>query len=203
MLTQLVRPMVRTQLRLLASCQATHPTLVSTICQWLGFLGVQAQVNQLQAQSENIQVSLTVAKPDACDPQDWEKILNNLGQTTAAQQTQTGVTHLNTAQQRTFVRLMAYLLQVGHPQQHVDWSQVAPKLQSMDLAPATLTALQSALRIPQSLELLVEELDPDLAAIALPQAVSIALMDRQVNPCEAQVLSALFQLIKPEPSVPS
>ena len=47
MLSQIVRPMVRTQIRLLANSQATHTTLVKTITQWLGFLGVQATVTQL------------------------------------------------------------------------------------------------------------------------------------------------------------
>jgi hypothetical protein len=38
MLSKIVRPMVRTQIRLLANCQATRPTLIETISQWLSFL---------------------------------------------------------------------------------------------------------------------------------------------------------------------
>src|SRR5512146_1988465 len=79
MLSQIVRPMVQTQLRLLANSRATRSTLVSTVAQWLGFLGVRAQVSHLYAESGKIHVTLTVDKPEACDPCDWQQILENLG----------------------------------------------------------------------------------------------------------------------------
>ena len=49
MLTQIVRPMVRTQVRLLANCHSTRLTLIHTIAKWLGFLGVKAEVTELDA----------------------------------------------------------------------------------------------------------------------------------------------------------
>jgi hypothetical protein len=42
----------------------------------------------------------------------------------------------------------------------------------------------------------MDGLDPDLAAIALPQAVSIALLDRQLNTHEDYALAALLKVMK-------
>lgn len=78
MLSQIVRPLVDTQIRRLASSQNTSSTLIEAIAKWLSYLGVQAQVNYLTRQSEKIQVSLTVGKPDLCNSKDWQQILNNL-----------------------------------------------------------------------------------------------------------------------------
>ena len=197
MLTQLVRPMVRTQLQLLASCQTPRSTLTSTICQWLGIVGMQAQVDQVDAHAEYIRVSVTVGKPDGCNTGDWQQILQNLKQDSEAE-TAKIIASEQTAhqQQHTLARLLAYLLQVGDPNIQANWSQVRPKLQALNMDEQVLAGIQSALKIPQSLEQVVKHLDADVAAIALPQAVSIALMDRQVNESEDQVLSALFQLIK-------
>jgi hypothetical protein len=59
-----------------------------------------------------------------------------------------------------------------------------------------LLGIKSALKVPQSLDRLVEGLEPDLVAIALPQAVSIALLDRQVNAGEDDALTALLKVMK-------
>ena len=60
MLSQIVRPMVTTQIRLLSKSKATRATLVKTIAKWLGFLGVEARVTQLETAGNKIKVSLTV-----------------------------------------------------------------------------------------------------------------------------------------------
>ena len=39
MLSQIVRPLVQTQVRLLANSQATQVTLTDTIAKWLSYLG--------------------------------------------------------------------------------------------------------------------------------------------------------------------
>ena len=122
MLTQIVRPMVRTQVRLLANSQATYATLVKTNAQWLSFLGVQASVTQLQANSQQIHLSLTVGRPESCDESDWEKILTNLNQSNAEQ-----VPHqaLTPQQERKLQRLLAYMIQAGNPS-GVNWDELAP-----------------------------------------------------------------------------
>ncbi|NEP43236.1 MAG: hypothetical protein F6K35_30025, partial [Okeania sp. SIO2H7] len=60
----------------------------------------------------------------------------------------------------------------------------------------------SAIRVPQSIDLLVEELEPDVAAIALPLAMNIALFDRQVNSSEDYALNSLLQVMK-QPTKPT
>ncbi len=200
MLTQIVQPMVRTQLRLLAGCQSTRSTLTSTICQWLGFLGVQAQVDQLRPDQDAIQVSLTVRKPSACDPRDWSQILDKLHHDAESSGSSGPLIPDPAHSQQVLVRLFAYLIQVGHPQKNVNWEAIQPRLKSLHFDDEFLAGIRAALKVPQSLELFIDHLDADIAAIALPKAVSIALMDREVNDSEEQILSTLFQLMKKEAS---
>lgn len=195
MLSQIVRPMVRTQIRLLANTQATYSTLVATISQWLGFLGVQANVTQLNANANRIQLSITVGKPEACDDCDWKKILHNLEQSKSDPEA-TQPTSLNPQQERRLQRLLAYMVQVGSPDQTVEWESLMPQLQALGFREDTLAGIRAALKVPQSLEQLMEGLDPDVAAIVLSKAVGIALLDRQVNSGEDRALSALLEAMK-------
>lgn len=195
MLSQIVRPMVRTQIRLLANTQATYSTLVTTIAQWLGFLGVQASVTQLKSHSDQIQLSLTVGKPEACDDCDWEKILHNLAQSGADSEVSQS-SALSPQQERRLQRLLAYMVQVGNPNHAVEWERLVPQLQTLGFHENTLAGIRAALKVPQSLEQLMEGLDADVAAIVLSKAVGIALLDRQVNSGEDQALSALLEAMK-------
>jgi hypothetical protein len=198
MLSQLVRPMVQTQIRLLANSRATRPTLVSTIAQWLGFLGVQAHVTDLNVESNQIHITLTVNKPDACDDQDWQQILQNLGAPISPEQcAQRPQEFMDTTyQDRRVQRLLAYLIQVANPGVPILWEQLQPQLAAMGFDDATLQGVRAALKVPQCLDDLLDGLEPDTAAIALPKAVSLAMMDRQVNPSEDQALTALLQAMK-------
>jgi hypothetical protein len=201
MLSQIVRPMVRTQIRLLANSHATRSTLVSTIAQWLGFLGVRAQVTQIDAISNQISVSLTVGKPEACDTHDWQQILQNLKQHKAEEPTP-AQTQITPQQQSKLQRLLAYVIQIGGSEQP-DWDKLYPQLQTLGFEESTLLGIRSALKVPQSLDQLMEGLDSDVAAIALPKAVSIALLDRQVNPSEDKALSTLLEAMKQPASAQS
>jgi hypothetical protein len=197
MLSQIVRPMVRTQIRLLANSQATRSTLVNTIAQWLGFLGVHAQVTQLDAASNKIHVSLTVGKPDACDAHDWQQILNNLDRSPAWDNSiSPDSISTPSPQQIKLQRLLAYVIQVGHPNGVPAWEVLHPQLVELGFDEPTLLGIKSALKVPQSLDHLLNGLDADIAAIALPKAVSIALLDRQVNPSEDKALTALLDAMK-------
>lgn len=198
MLTQIVRPMVRTQLRLLAGSQATRATLINTIAQWLGFLGVEAHVTHLNARSNQIQLSITVCQPDGCDPHDWERIIRNLEQSKHID----GVTSslaITPQQQSKLQRLLAYVIQAGAADSSNDkvvWDELLPQLRGLGFEEETLLGIRSALKVPQSLEQLLEGLDADVAAIALPKAVSLAMLDRQVNASEDKALTALLDAIK-------
>jgi hypothetical protein len=197
MLSQLVRPMVQTQIRLLANSRATRPTLISTIAQWLGFLGVRAYVTQLDASSGRIHISLTVDQPEACDSHDWQQILHNLHQgSTEAEVVSTDTAAFTPQQQRRMQRLLAYLIQIGNSEQPADWNVLCPHLQAIGLDEDTLLGIKSALKVPQCLEDLVEGLDADVAAVTLPRAVSIAMLDKRVNPSEDQALTTLMRIMQ-------
>lgn len=197
MLSHIVRPMVQTQIRLLANSRATRPTLVSTVSQWLGFLGVRAQVTQLNAGSGKIQISLTVDKPEACDACDWQQILRNLNQgATEEDIVSTDPVSFTPQQQSRMQRLLAYLIQISDPEQPPEWEVVYPQLQAIGLDEPTLLGIRSALKVPQSLEDLVEGLDAEVAALALPKAVSIAMLDKRVNPSEDQALTTLLKAMQ-------
>jgi hypothetical protein len=199
MLSQLVRPMVQTQIRLLANSRATRSTLVTTVSQWLGFLGVNAQVTYLDAQSDKIQIALVVQKPAACDHQDWQQILANLSPSHESTSIATlRESMLEPQQQSKMQRLLAYLIQVGNPDQPDSWESLRPKLLEMGFDESTLTGIRSALKVPQCLDDLLNGIDPDVAAIALPKAVHLAMMDRQVNASEDQALTALLHAMKQE-----
>ena len=195
MLSQIVRPMVRTQIRLLANSQATHTTLVKTITQWLGFLGVQATVTQLTTGGEHIQVSLTVGKPEACDSCDWTQILTNLDRTTP-ESNLPSLPNFSQQQQRKLQRFMAYVIQIGNHEPPLTWDVLGLHLERLGFNEPMILGIRSAMKVPQSLEQLVEELDPDVAAIALPKVLSLVLLDGRVNPLEDNALNSLLQTIR-------
>ncbi|XHX77356.1 MAG: hypothetical protein RBJ76_23400 [Stenomitos frigidus ULC029] len=193
MLSQIVRPMVQTQIRLLANSRATRPTMVSTVAHWLGFLGVRAQVTHLDAGAGKIHISISVDKPEACDAHDWQQILHNLN----TAQTEAEVVSIHPAeftpqQQSKMQRLLAYLIQVGAPDSAVNWESLQLQLQALGLSEPMVLGIRSALKVPQVLD----GLDSDVAAVALPKAVSIAMLDRQVNASEDQALIALLKAMK-------
>ncbi|ERT04876.1 hypothetical protein M595_5163 [Lyngbya aestuarii BL J] len=200
MLTEIVRPLVRTQIRLLANSNSTRQTLVQTISRWLGYLGVEAIVNQLESNCDQIQVTLQVKKPQTCDSTDWQKIIDNIGNEANLPSTpsNSGLTYdqISPKQQVKLQRLLAYMIQVEQPESETDWDRVLPIIENLELEPELIVGIRSALRIPQSLDLLVEELEPDVAAIALEKAVAIALLDRRVNPEEDRALSLLLEAMK-------
>ncbi len=202
MLTEIVRPLVRTQIRLLANSNSARQTLVQMIGRWLSYLGVEAQVTQLESNCDQIQVALRVKKPQNCDSTDWQKIIDNINDDaniTSTHSTQTnGLTYdqISPKQQVKLQRLLAYMIQVEQPESETDWDRVLPLLESLELDPELLTGIRSALRVPQSLDLLVEGLEPDVAAIALEKAVGIALLDRRVNPEEDRALGILLEAMK-------
>ena len=195
MLSQLVRPLVQTQIRLLSRSQTTRSTLAETIACWLGYLGVHAQVTQIGTNGDRIQVSLTVGKPDACDHTDWQSIVGNLQTDTPSNlPADNAFEKMSLSQERHFARLIAYLLQLGNDET-VNWDSLQPQLAALNLEESLLQGIQSALKVPQSLDSLLKKFDPDLAAIALPVAVKIALLDRQITPQENDTLTALLALM--------
>lgn len=195
MLSQIVRPLVNTQVRLLANSQTTQTTLVETIARWLGYIGVDAQVTQLSPNSDRIHVALTVGKPDSCDEQDWTSILNNLRSPQPNNYTSLNADNSHKSHQLQLARLLAYLIQISDPHQEITWSEIEEQLSPLNLDVAILKGIQSAMKVPQSHDLL-EKIDPDVAASAFPVAVKIAWLDQEINSHENHALSALLSAMK-------
>ena len=196
MLSQIVRPMVNTQIRLLAKSKATKITLIKTIGKWLGFLGVEASVTQVNTEGGKIQVSITVGQPDNSNDNDWQKIIDNLNQD-PNETTEVTVDNFSIPfdQQTKYQRILAYAIQMSNPNCPVDWSTASPQLQQLGLDESMMLGVKSALKVPQSIDRLVKDLDADVAAVALSQTASIALQDHKINSGEYQALSILLDAI--------
>jgi|GEM_PF-451203 len=196
MLTQIVRPLVETQVRLLANSKATQETLASTISCWLGYLGVRTEITQLIPNSDRISVSLTVSKPEFCAEKDWQKILSNLVDSQTSTPTAQSQ-ELEMARLIQLSRLLAYFLQISSSETEVNWTTVEKQLGPLNLDTVTLAAIRSAMKVHQSTTA-IDKLDPDMAARAFPLAVKIAWMDNQITPEENEGLKTLLSLIAPD-----
>ncbi|MDJ0569752.1 MAG: hypothetical protein QNJ53_11970 [Pleurocapsa sp. MO_192.B19] len=195
MLSQIVRPLVDTQIRRLASSQATYSTLVETIAKWLSYLGVKAQVTHLANQSGQIQVSLTVGKPNTCASDDWQQILHNLEQQQSASSL-SAYNQIIPSQKSKLQRLFAYLIQTSQPDKNSNLNAISHRLNNLNLDEFMLLGIRSALKVPQSIDRLLKELDPDVVALALPQAVEIALADQKLNRESETVIVAMLKATK-------
>ncbi len=196
MLSQIVRPLVKTQVRLLANSHTTQTTLVETITRWLGYIGVSAQVTQLSPHCDRIHVALRVGKPDSCDEQDWTNILNHLRSPQQNDNNSLNTSdYIHESQQLQIAQLLAYLIQISDPQQEITWSEIESQLIPLNLDVSILKGIHSAMKVRQSQDLL-EKLDPDVAASAFPIAVKIACFDQEINSHENHALSALLTAMK-------
>ena len=196
MLSSIVRPMVNTQIKLLAKTKAMRPTLVKIIAKWLGFLGVEAQVTHIDIAEDKIQVSIIVSQPEASADEDWQSILQNLKSSKSPQEElEPEIVKIPPQQKIKYQRLLAYAIQINNQDRSVNWESIYPKLQLLGLEESMLMGIKSALKVPQNIDRLVKDLDADVAAYALSQTASIALFDRQVNPEEYRVLQTLIEVM--------
>ncbi|MGK7917445.1 MAG: hypothetical protein AB4038_18185 [Prochloraceae cyanobacterium] len=194
MLSSILRPMVNTQIKLLAKSAATRSILVNVIAKWLGFLGVQAQVTHLDSIGEKIQVSLTVSQPEASTDEDWQNIVQNLKSSdSTTEELELKGSKIPPQQESKYQRILAYAIQISNQDGSVDWSDVYPKLKLMGIEESMLVGIKSALKVPQNIDRLVKSLDADVAAIALSQVANIALFAQQVTLEESRVLQTLIE----------
>ncbi|MEM1278831.1 MAG: hypothetical protein AAGG53_02145 [Cyanobacteria bacterium P01_H01_bin.152] len=203
MLVQLVRPLVRSQIQLLTQTPTADAKLSSMLAQWLGYLGVHAEVTQLAASGEVIEVSLKVGRPEQCNEQEWQKILDNLTrQHPASTVEDTGLTYeaMTAAQQSKVTRLLACVLQASNEQLLEHWAEVKSQLVELYLPDHLLTQLKAAIRVTTPMELLVQDLEPDVAAYALSKAIAIALMDQHINQAEDGALKTLLHALQKAPT---
>jgi hypothetical protein len=186
---------------MLANHPAAESQLVNMVAQWLGYLGVQAEVTQIGTEGDRIQVALKVGKPEQCTTPEWEKILQNLTRAQAEGGAGTELTYatMTSTQQGKVHRLLACVLRASYDNLVEDWDILQPQLQLLGLEPALLEQVQSAIRVPTPIQLLVEDLEPEVAAFALSKAIHIALMDRQISAAEDDTLKTLLQALEQQP----
>jgi hypothetical protein len=198
MLVQLVRPLVRTQVQMLAQAQSASGKLVGMVSQWLGYLGIHAEVTQLQTTGNRIQVSLCVGKPEQCTEAEWQQILDNLNQDIDATPAEDALTYtaMPPAQQSKVQRLLASILHASGQDPLKDWATLRSRLGAMGMEESMLVGIQSALKVPMPMELLVEQLEPEVAAFVLSKAINIALLDRQISQAEDTALKALLHAVE-------
>ena len=153
MLSQIVRPMVNTQIRLLAKSKIIKITLIKTIAKWLGFLGIEAQVTQLNTVGDKIRVSITVGQPENSDDRDWQKIINNLDRDVSETTQWHARNRAIPADQKTkYQRVLAYAIQMSNPEQDIAWEEASIQLQALGLDRSTMLGIKSALKVPQSID---------------------------------------------------
>lgn len=197
MLVQLVRPLVRTQVQMLAQAQSASSKLVGMVSQWLGYLGIHAEVTQLQTTGNRIQVSLCVGKPEQCTEAEWQQILDNLNRdVNAAPAVDTlAYSAMPPAHQSKVQRLLAAILHASGQDPLADWLTLRPRLMSMGMEESLLMGIHSALKVPMPMALLVEQLEPEVAAFVLSKAIHIALLDQQISQAEDTALKALLNAV--------
>ncbi|MGB3312467.1 MAG: hypothetical protein WBG32_03170 [Nodosilinea sp.] len=197
MLVKLVRPLVRTQVQMLTQAQSASGKLVGMVSQWLGYLGIHAEVTQLHTTGDRIQVSLCVGKPEQCTEAEWQKILDNLNQdkTNTIEEDALVYKTMSPAQQSKVQRLLASILQASGQDPVEDWTSLRPRLGAMGMDEAMLGGIQSALKVPMPMELLVEQLEPEVAAFVLSKSIHIALLDHQISQAEDTALKVLLNAV--------
>ena len=194
MLDRLVRPLVRTQIQLLAQTQSASSRLTGMVSQWLGYLGVKADVTQLNTDDGRIQISLAVGKPEQCSDHEWCQILTNIERHNGSASNGAELTYgeMTQTQQSKVHRLLASVIQAGDKNALQSWDSLQPKLAAMGMNEHMLVNICSALKVPAILDSLLEDLEPEVAAFVLSKAVSIALIDREINQEEDNVLKSIY-----------
>ncbi|MEO0456444.1 MAG: hypothetical protein AAF152_07655 [Cyanobacteria bacterium P01_A01_bin.114] len=198
MLDRLVRPLVRTQIQLLTQTQSASTRLVNMVSQWLGYLGIQANVTQLSSRNGQVQISLAVGRPDQCSEAEWQQILDNISQHSDNQDAESTLTYagLPRNQQVKVHRLLAHVIKAGNPEALPAWESLQPRLKQIGLNESMLLEIKSALKVPAMLDSLLEDLEPEVAAFVLSRAISIALIDHEINQGEDSALKAIYSVLE-------
>ena len=195
MLSQIVAPLVDTQIRRLANSQTTYSTLVQTIAKWLSYLGVKAQVTRLTHKSGNIQISLIVGKPNTCSSYHWQQILDNLDQQQLVSPLNS-YDQISSAQRSKLQRVFAYLIQNSELDTKSNPNALSQFLYELNLDELMILGIRCALKVPQPIERLLRELEPNAAALAVPQAMKIALSKEKLNQEAESTINAMLELAK-------
>lgn len=203
MLARLVRPLVRTQIQHLAQTPSANARLMAMVAQWLGYLGVKADVTHLKTEQGAIQISLSVNKPEQCSDHEWSQILDNIGRNRSAAGAKGELIYakMSERQQSKVHRLLAHVIQVGSSQAAQSWDDLQPQLAALGMEESMLMGVKAALKVPAVLDSLLDDLETDVAAVVLSRAVGIAMMDDCINKDEDTALKAIYGALESKAKV--
>ena len=198
MLTQLIRPLVRAQIKILANSKKAGGQLVTTIVRWLGYLGVHAEVKQLRPEGNQIQVSLSVGKPEQCSAEEWKQILESLETSQSMQPSESELNYpmMSEAQKHKACRLLAHIIHVGNPNAIHQWDSLQQQLVWLAIDAELLQDIHAALKVPQFLDSLLDNLEIDVATFVLTRAFGIALMDKEISIDEESALKSIYSVLE-------
>ena len=171
---------------------------MSMVSQWLGYLGVEADVTHLKTERGRIQISLAVGKPEQCSETEWTQILTNIEQHTNTSDADVELTYaeMSQAQKSKVHRLLASVIQAGNKNALQSWDSLQPRLAALGMNESMLVNIKSAMKVPAMLDSLLEDLEPEVAAYVLSKAISIALIDREINQDEDSVLKSIYGVLE-------
>ena len=176
---------------------------MSMVSQWLGYLGVEADVTHLKTERGRIQISLAVGKPEQCSETEWTQILTNIEQHTNTSDADVELTYaeMSQAQKSKVHRLLASVIQAGNKTALQSWDSLQPRLAALGMNESMLVNIKSAMKVPAMLDSLLEDLEPEVAAYVLSKAISIALIDREINQDEDSVLKSIYGALETKAKV--
>ena len=203
MLDRLVRPLVRTQIQHLAQTQSANARLMAMVAQWLGYLGVKANVTQLKTHQGAIQISLSVNKPEQCSDNEWTQILANIDQNKSAAGAKGELIYekMSQGQQSKVHRLLAHVIQAGNSQAAQSWDDLQPQLAALGMEEPMLLGIKAALKVPAVLDPLLNDLETEVAAVVLSRAIGIAMIDECINSDEDTALRAIYSALESKAKV--
>ena len=180
---KVLRPLVNTKIRLLGQTRSIQSALRSMVKEWMwNYVGIPAQVTRIEAEADQIHICLTVGKPAYTDSGEWRQVIDNLHQSEDKTQSKPPTYRdITPDQQQQVHQILAHLIRSGSPDQDVLWETVYPHLRVIDPDESMLNGVKSALENPQIIDPCTDELDPDVAEIALSQATKIALLHQHIN----------------------
>ncbi|MDJ0702294.1 MAG: hypothetical protein QNJ46_03355 [Leptolyngbyaceae cyanobacterium MO_188.B28] len=195
---KVLRPLVNTKIQQLGQTSSIQSKLSSMVKEWmLNYVGIPAQVTRIGTDSDQIHICLTVGKPDYTDSDEWRQVIDNLRQSIDnAQSKPPTYRDITPDQQQQVHQILAHLIRSGSPDQDVLWETVYPHLRVIDPDESMLKGVKSALENPQIIDPCTEDLDPDVAEIALSQATKIAILHQHINLDVNSSLTVLLNAMK-------
>jgi hypothetical protein len=144
------------------------------------------------------------APDEQCTEDEWRKILANLEQEAQLEATEPATSiydDMSPTQQNQVCRLLACVLRASNQDFSKEWGRLRPQLETIGMDESMLGGIEAAARVSMPMDLLVQDLEPEVASFALSKAINIALLDRQITQAEDDALNTLLRALKQQSSI--